>query len=132
MTTAQNDTKLLETLRDMVDGATASRVFGTPITQDGSIVLPVAKVAGGAGGGTGTGGMAGGAGADAGTDGREGSGTGGGVGLSATALGVFVIRDGKVSWQPALDLNRDILGGQVGAPAALLVVAALIRSRRRR
>jgi uncharacterized spore protein YtfJ len=123
MTTAQHDTKLLEALRDMVDGATASRVFGEPITQDGSIVLPVAKVAGGAGGGTGSG---------AREDAQEGSGTGGGVGISATALGVFVIRDGKASWQPAFDLNRVILGGQVVAAAALLVVAALIRSRRRR
>ena len=112
-TTGHGETNLLDSLREMVDGATASRVFGTPITQDGSIVLPVAKVAGGAGGGTGTGGKT-------------------GVGLSATPLGVFVIRDGKASWQPAVDLNRVILGGQLVAVAALLVVGALIRSRRRR
>jgi uncharacterized spore protein YtfJ len=129
-TTGHGETNLLDSLREMVDGATASRVFGTPITQDGSIVLPVAKVAGGAGGGTGTGGMTGDAGA--GGEGREGSGSGGGVGLSATPLGVFVIRDGKASWQPAVDLNRVILGGQLVAVAALLVVGALIRSRRRR
>jgi uncharacterized spore protein YtfJ len=129
MTTAQNDTKLLEALRNMVDGATAKRVFGEPITQGGSIVLPVAKVAGGAGGGTGTGGTGGDAGT--GVEGREGSGSGGGVGLSATPLGVFVIRDGKASWQPAFDLNRVILGGQVVAIAALLVVRALIKARRK-
>jgi uncharacterized spore protein YtfJ len=132
MTTAQNDTKLLAALRDMVDGATASRVFGEPITQGGSIVLPVAKVAGGAGGGTGTGGTSGDAGTGGeGREGREGSGAGGGVGLSATPLGVFVIRDGKASWQPAFDLNRVILGGQLVAIAALLVVRALIKARRK-
>jgi uncharacterized spore protein YtfJ len=123
-TTAQGDMRLLNALRDMVDGATASRVFGVPISQDGSIILPVAKVSGGAGGGSGTGPVA---------DGREqGGGTGGGVGLSATPLGVFVIRNGKAAWRPAVDVNRVVLGGQIVAVTALLVLRALIKSRRRR
>ena len=120
MTTAQNDTKLLEALRDMVDGATARRVFGEPITQGGSIVLPVAKVSGGAGGGNGHGQA---------TDGQEQGGVGGGMGLSAKGLGVFVIRDGKATWRPAVDVNQLIIGGQLVAIAALLVVRALIKAR---
>jgi uncharacterized spore protein YtfJ len=119
--TDPGETRLLRALREMVDGATASRVFGEPISQAGSIVLPVARVSGGAGGGGGTGPAA---------DGRESGGTGGGLGLSAKGLGVFVIRDGKAEWRPAVDVNRIVLGGQIVAVAALLVVRALIKARR--
>lgn len=52
---AANEARLLDTLREVVDTATVDKVFGTPIEQDGTIVLPVAKVGGGAGGGSGTG-----------------------------------------------------------------------------
>jgi uncharacterized spore protein YtfJ len=122
-TTEQGDAVVLAAIREVVDGAAADRVFGTPITQDGTIVLPVAKVAGGAGGGTGRGPT---------ESGREGSGLGSGVGLAAKPLGVFVIRGGDVSWRPAVDVNRVILGGQLVAVAALLVVGAILRARRGR
>lgn len=122
-TTEQGEARVLGALREMVDGATARRVFGEPISQDGSIVLPVAKVSGGAGAGTGSG---------AETDGREGGGTGGGLGLSATPLGVFVIRNGTATFRPAVDVNRIVLGGQVVAVVALLVLRALVKTRRRR
>jgi uncharacterized spore protein YtfJ len=121
-TTDQGNARFLDALRNMVDGATASRVFGEPISQDGSIVLPVAKVGGGAGGGNGHGQAA---------DGQEQGGVGGGMGLSAKGLGVFVIRDGKATWRPAVDVNQVIIGGQLVAIAALLVVRALIKARRR-
>ena len=120
-TTEQGDAGLLNALREVVEGATASRVFGTPIVQDGSIVLPVAKVSGGAGGGSGKGPA---------EDGQEAGGVGGGAGLSAKALGVFVIRNGKVAWRPAVDPDRVILGGQLVAVAALLVLRPLIKARR--
>jgi uncharacterized spore protein YtfJ len=108
-----------DALREAVDGASAGRVFGEPISHAGVIVLPAAKVSGGAGGGTGPA-----------EEGREPGGTGGGFGMSAKPLGVFVIReDGKVQWQPAIDVNRVILGGQIIALAALLVVRAFRRSR---
>jgi uncharacterized spore protein YtfJ len=96
-------------------------VFGNPIVQDGLTVLPVAKVSGGGGGGSGTGPA---------SEGQETGGTGGGLGLSAKPLGVFVIKNGKVSWRPAIDVNKVILGGQVVAVAALLVVRALIKARK--
>jgi Sporulation protein YtfJ (Spore_YtfJ) len=108
-----------DALREAVDGASAGRVFGEPISHAGVIVLPAAKVSGGAGRGTGPA-----------EEGREPGGTGSGFGLSAKPLGVFVIReDGKVQWQPAIDVNRVIMGGQIIALAALLVVRAFRKAR---
>ena len=87
------------------------------IDQDGVTVLPVAKVGGG--GGTGSGPE------------NAGGGTGGGLGLSAKPLGVYVIKDGKVSWRPAVDVNKIVLGGQLVMATALLVVRAIIKARSR-
>jgi hypothetical protein len=58
-------------------------------------------------------------------------GIGGGLGLSAKPLGVFVVRDGRVSWRPAIDVNRVILGSQIVAVVALLVVRSILKGRRR-
>jgi uncharacterized spore protein YtfJ len=119
MTQTLNGTNALETIREIVDSATASKVFGTPLRQDGLTVLPVAKVRGGGGGGGGP--------ATQPHGDHEQSGMGGGLGLSARPLGVFVIKDGRVSWRPAVDVNRVILGAQVVAVTALLVIRALIK-----
>jgi uncharacterized spore protein YtfJ len=120
MTQTTHDTDVLGSLREVVGQADASKVFGTPVTQDGTVVLPVAKVGGGGGGGGGTGPA---------DDGRPTGGTGGGFGMSAKALGVYVLRDGKVTWQPAVDVNRIVLGGQLVAVAGLLVLRAVLQSR---
>jgi hypothetical protein len=40
-----------------------------------------------------------------------------------------VIRDGEATWQPALDLNRVILGGQIVGIVALLVLRAILKRR---
>jgi uncharacterized spore protein YtfJ len=93
-----------------------------PSDQAGVVVLPAARVSGGAGGGSGPTG-----------DDQEPRGTGSGFGVSAKALGVFVIRaDGKVNWEPALDVNRIILAGQVIAIVGMLVGRAVIKARHRR
>ena len=115
-----NDTAILNRIRDIVDSASAGRVFGEPISHEGVVVLPAAKVSGGAGGGTGP--------AD---DGQQpGGGTGGGFGMTAKALGVFVIREGgKVQWQPAVDVNKIVVGGQLIAITALLLARALVKGR---
>jgi uncharacterized spore protein YtfJ len=113
-------TEVLETVRKVVAGAGAGTVFGVPVTQDGVIVLPVAKVSGGGGGGGGTGPA---------VEGVEPRGSGGGVGVVARPVGVFVIKGGEVSWRPAIDVGRVILGGQIVAITALLVIRALIRWR---
>jgi uncharacterized spore protein YtfJ len=115
-----SDTAVLETVRDVIDHAAAGKVFGTPVSQDGITVLPVAKVSGGGGGGGGTGAVDGG---------QDASGSGGGVGVTAKPLGVFVIKDGTVAWRPALDVNKVIIGGQIVAVTALLVLRALIKAR---
>ncbi|HEY9472262.1 MAG TPA: spore germination protein GerW family protein [Mycobacteriales bacterium] len=108
--------RLVDRLREV---ATVRRSFGEPMRQDGTVVIPVASVAGGGGAGSGD---------------AEGArqGGGGGFGLSVVPSGVFVVRDGKVRWQPAVDVNRIVLGGQIVAITALLTIRSLLRNRRRR
>jgi uncharacterized spore protein YtfJ len=101
------------------DTMTVKRVFGDPVERDGVTVIPVASVRGGAG-----------AGAGESTAGEHGS--GGGFGLFAAPAGVFVIRDGEVSWQPAVDVNRVILGGQIVAVVLFLVIRSVLRMRQQR
>ena len=99
------------------DTLTVKRVFGEPYEKDGVTVIPAARVSGGAGGGSGE-------------DTRgEGKGSGGGFGLTARPAGAFIIRDGELSWRPAVDVNRIVLGAQVVAIVALLTVRAIIRTR---
>jgi len=98
-------------LAEARDAITVKRVFGDPIERDGRTLIPVANVMGGFGGG-------GGDQADG-----NGSGSGGGFGVRATPAGVYVIDQGQVHWEPALNLNMVILGGQVMAIA--IVFAAL-------
>jgi uncharacterized spore protein YtfJ len=107
--------RLLDRLAEV---ASVRRAFGEATMQDGSIVIPVARVFGGGGGGEGGRG---------GEDGEQG--IGGGYGLRVSPVGVFVIRDGEVTWQPALDINRIVLGGQAVAVIALLTVRSILRRR---
>ena len=118
--TTRKDTDVLETIRDVIDGAAAGRVFGVPITQDGLTILPVAKVIGGDGGGGGTSPAEGG---------RDASGSGGGMGTSAKPLGVFVIKEGNVGWRPAVDVNKVIVGGQIVVVVVLLMIRSMIKAR---
>ncbi|MGP3915957.1 spore germination protein GerW family protein [Nonomuraea sp. 10N515B] len=100
------------------DVARVERVFGEPVTQDGVTVIPVARIGGGGGGGGGK------------QEGeRPGEGSGGGFGLGATPAGVYVIKDGDVRWQPAVDINKIIVGGLTVAVVALLTVRAIARMR---
>jgi len=102
------------------DALTVKRVFGEPYERDGVTLIPAAVVRGGAGGGRGEG-----------TEGeaRRGSGEGGGFGLIAKPAGVYVIEGNQVRWQPAVDVNRIVLGGQVVAIVALLVLRRALRRR---
>jgi uncharacterized spore protein YtfJ len=105
-------TNLQEIMQRTIDGMEPNHVFGQPIERDGALFLPVAKVTGGGGGGGDT----------------DGNG-GGGFGLTARPAGMFVIKEGGATWQPALDLNRVIIGGQIVAIVALLVVRSIFRRR---
>jgi len=78
------------------DTATVGRVFGEPIERDGVVLIPVAIVVGGGGGGS--------------DDRPEKKGSGGGFGVWARPLGVYVIRGGQVEFRPALDALTLTLG----------------------
>ncbi|MEU4540127.1 spore germination protein GerW family protein [Streptosporangium sp. NPDC023825] len=112
-------TEMIEQAKDTVS---IRRVFGEPIVQDGLTIIPVARVVGGGGGGSGSGEREGD---------RPSEGSGGGLGFGVTPTGVFVVKDAEVRWQPAVDVNRIVLGGQIVAIAALLTVRAIVRARAR-
>jgi uncharacterized spore protein YtfJ len=95
-------------------------VFGEPFEKDGLTIIPASKVRGGGGGG--------GAGVTAGGD----SGGGAGVGLDARPAGAFVIKAGEVSWVPAVDFNRIVLGMQVVAIIGVLSWRSVARAMARR
>ncbi|HLS24415.1 MAG TPA: spore germination protein GerW family protein [Beutenbergiaceae bacterium] len=109
------------------DTMKVSRAFGEAYQADGATIIPVAKVMGGSGMGYGSGG-----GGDRHGDGgphAEGSGGGGGYGTRVKPLGVYSVRDGKVTWQPAIDVNRAIIGGQVVMAVFIVAFACLRRVR---
>lgn len=109
-----------EMIEQAKDTVSIKRVFGEPIVQDGITIIPVARVMGGGGGGGGK------------QEGeRPSKGTGGGGGFGITATGVFVIKDSEVRWQPAVDVNRIVLAGQLVLVAALLTVRSIVRARAR-
>lgn len=103
--------QLASTARDLF---TAKLVYGDPVERDGVVVIPAAAVFGGGGGGAGD------------TDAlpvREGA----GFGVLARPAGAFVVREGAVTWVPAVDHTR------LGLAAAVTVVAlARILARRTR
>jgi uncharacterized spore protein YtfJ len=101
------------------DTLTVKRVFGEPYEKDGVTIIPAARVQGGAGGGTGE------------DPNGQGRGSGSGFGVTARPVGAFIVRDGDLSWRPAVDVNRIILGGQVVLVVALLTVRAIVRNRTR-
>ena len=108
-----------ELMQQARDALTVTRVFGEPYERDGVTVIPAASIRGGAGGGRGEGPTPDG--------GGTGSGSGGGFGLTAKPDGVYVIEGTKVRWQPAVDVNRIILGGQIVAIVMLLVIRGVLR-----
>src|SRR5687767_14229398 len=103
------------------DAATVGQVFGEPIERDGVTIIPVAKVMGGAGGGENRSGRSDEGDGETGESSDEAS-TGGGFGFRAVPAGVYVVKDGQVSWQPALNLNRVILGGQILGAIFIIIV----------
>lgn len=121
-------------VNDVIDRARDSinvkRVYGEAIQQDGVTVIPAALVVGGGGGGGGEGPAP----QQAGVKGEvpKGSGSGSGFGLRARPAGAFVIREGKVTWIPAVDVNRIIRGAQLLAGAAIVLfsINRLLSARR--
>ncbi|MFC7341773.1 hypothetical protein [Saccharopolyspora griseoalba] len=88
-------------------------VFGEPVQQGGTTLLPVARVRGGGGGG-----------------GNAEEGLGGGFGLNAEPTGAFSISaGGAVAWHPAVNVNRIVRGGQLAL--AVVAIGCAIALRRR-
>ncbi len=85
--------KINELVSEAQDAITVKRVFAEPYEKDGLTVIPAAMVGGGGGGG-------------GGHDGEGQEGEGGGFGVAARPAGAYVIKDGEVSWRPAVDPNR--------------------------
>jgi uncharacterized spore protein YtfJ len=107
---------LVDRLQDRV-AIISDRVIGTPIERDGATVVPVVAVRGGGGGGGGS---------DEGS-----SGSGGGWGAVARPVGAYVLEGGHVRYQPAVDVTRIVLGGQLVAMVALLVIRGALRRNER-
>jgi uncharacterized spore protein YtfJ len=102
-----------ELIQGARDAISVSKVYGEPYEEDGVTVIPAAAVRGGGGGGGDV----------------EGNG-GTGFGLSASPVGAYVIKDGDVSWEPAVNPNRMILGWQIVSVFALFAWLRIARARR--
>ncbi len=112
---------VVDKLDGIKDVLAVKRVFGEPTDVDGVTVMPVAVVRGGGG--------AGGGGGLTPEQEQQGEGAGLGFGLNARGIGVFAVKDGTVTWQPAVDVTRIVVGGQMVTAAALLVLAVALRRR---
>jgi uncharacterized spore protein YtfJ len=99
-----------ETIAKARDAITVKRVYGDPFERDGVTVIPAAAVAGGGGGGSGE-------------DEKGGTGGGTGFGLSARPVGAYVIDNGTVRWEPAIDVARIVAMTMVAATAIAVVWA---------
>ena len=100
-----------EMLTGVRDALTVKRVYGDPIERDGIMVIPAASVRGGGGGG-----------GDAANNG------GVGFGVSATPAGAWIIRDGQVEWEPAVDATRIATRGMLVAIVFLLTIRSIAKA----
>ena len=103
-----------EMLSGARDAMTVKRVYGDPIERDGILVIPAAKVAGGGGGG-----------------GDKENNGGGGFGLRATPVGAWIIREGQVEWEPAVDVTRIATLGMLVAIVFLWTVRSMAKAQAR-
>ena len=100
------------------DLMTVRQVVGEPIERDGATVVPVVEVRGGGGGG--------GGGGSANDD--TGSGEGLGFAMRARPVGCYVISEGQVTWDPASDVTKIAVMGNV---VAFVLFASIWATRRR-
>jgi uncharacterized spore protein YtfJ len=121
-----------ELLGKVAQHLSVSRAFGTAYEKDGSLVIPVALVAGGGGGGEGTSGAPSSDEVDdvaaesdeTRGDAESSSGSGGGFGGVVVPVGVYVVKGDKVRWVPAVNANLVIL-------VAFMTLRTIARARRR-
>lgn len=103
-----------EMLAGARDAMTVKRVYGDPIERDGMLLIPAAKLMGGGGGG-----------------GDTDNNAGGGFGMRATPVGAWIIRDGEVSWEPAIDATRIATMGMLVAIVFLWTVRSVAKANAR-
>ena len=108
--------KIDELIARTKDSLEAKKVYAEPYERDGVTVIAAATLSGGSGGGTGR-------------DEKGQEGEGGGFGLTAKPSGAYVISDGKVRWEPAIDVNRLVATAGAVAIAALFVVLRIVRAK---
>jgi len=100
-----------ELLEKAKGGLETKLVYGEPYQVDGVTVIVAATVGTGGGGGDSR-------------DEKGRSGEGGGFGLSAKPVGAYVLKDGELRWESAIDVNRLV------ATFGLIAVAALFAATR--
>ena len=98
------------------DALTVKRVFGEPYEKDGLTIIPAARVQGAVGAGGGE---------DPQTQGK---GSGGWLRHDRPPGRAFIIRNGELTWRPAIDATRIAIGGQVVAIVALLAARAIFKA----
>ena len=103
-----------ELLDNAARGVSASQVFGEPYERDGVTVIPVARVVGG-----GAGGYA-----------RE-EGSGSGYGLMAEPVGAYVITEGRVKWEPAVNVNKIVNSALVLGAISVVTAPRIIKQARK-
>jgi len=103
---------LMSASRDVMS---AKRVYGDPYEKNGLTVIPAAIV-----------GVAGGAAGD-----QAGDEPGGerGFGLLARPSGAWIVREDQVTWKPAIDVNRIVLGGQIIVFTAVFMTGRILLAR---
>jgi uncharacterized spore protein YtfJ len=115
----------LSDLAELAQDRSVKCVYGEPYeTSDGTTVIPVARIRAGRpmwnrGSDRGS---------DLGGGDTEDTDSGGGFGLSAAPVGVFVVHGGKASWVPAVDASRvALISVTTGLLAATITCLALLR-----
>lgn len=97
------------------DTITVKRVFGEPIERNDVLVIPVAAVVGGGGGGW-----------SEGRPDRPGKESGGGFGVWARPIGVYVVRGDSIKFRPTINIAPLLMLG------AAYLLSRLLRGRRGR
>ena len=103
-----------ELIKGAQDAIAAKRVYGEPVEAGGTTVIPAAAVRGGGGGG-----------------GDNENNGGGGFGIRARPVGAWIIRDGEVSWEPAIDATRIASLSMLVAIIFLLTVRSIAKANAR-
>ncbi|KZB85806.1 spore germination protein GerW family protein [Amycolatopsis regifaucium] len=106
-----------ELLKKAKDGLETKMVYGEPYHVDGVTVIVAAKVGSGGGGGDSR-------------DEKGRSGEGVGFGLSVKPMGAYVIKDGKLRWEPAIDVSRVLATFGMIAVATLFAATRFARRKR--